>query len=88
MNPRNNQHDTRLLIYRSRQVFLGFMVFLVTVGFGVMIREGLEKDQHWIAIGAPLCLIGFAFIFLPPTEDWEYKPWQSKPTMIEQHFDR
>lgn len=88
MNTRNQDHDTRLLIYRSRQVVLALFILLVSIAFGVYIREGMEKGMHWIAIGAPLCLTGLTFLLYPATEEWEYKPWQSKPTMIEQHFER
>jgi hypothetical protein len=88
MANRDPQFDTRLLIYRTRQIFLGIVVCLMTVCFAFFIRAGMEKGSHWIIIGLPLCAFACLLILIPPTEAWEYRPWQSQPKQVEQRLKR
>lgn len=85
---RKPDFDSRLLIYRSRQMSLMMLMGIATTGFTIMIVQGTEANIGWWAIGVPLCLLGGLFILFPPTEEWEYKAWQGKSRKVEQHFDR
>jgi len=81
-----SQYYTRLLVYRARQLSLGMMVLLFTVIFTSMIFTDLLNEKHWLAIAAPLVLLGLVFLLFPATEAWEYKAWQTKTEQIERHF--
>jgi len=85
---RKSDFDSRLLIFRSRQMSLMMMIALATIGFTILIVQGTENKIGWWAIGVPLCMLGGLFVLFPPTEEWEYKAWQGKPRKVEQHFDR
>ncbi len=85
---RKPDFDSRIIIFRSRQMSLLMTVALVTAGFTVMIVQGTEAGLGWLTIGVPLCLLGSLFAIFPPTEEWEYKAWQGKSRKVEQHFDR
>ena len=63
---------------------MGFIVALNILGFAFFIREGMQNEASWVAIGLPLSLLGLLYIIYPPTEEWEYQPWQSQPQQIEQ----
>ncbi len=85
---RKSEHDTKLIIYRSRQISLMMLVAGTTIGFAIMIIEGLEQGLDWWHLAVPLCAIGSLFCLYPVTEVWEYKPWQGKPRKVEQNFNR
>ncbi|SMF79299.1 hypothetical protein [Pseudobacteriovorax antillogorgiicola] len=84
MDVRDSQFDTKLLVYRTRQIALALIIVIVTALFTFYIREGIAAGQSWLAIGFPLCIVSLAFILFPSTEEWEYKAWQSKAQKIEQ----
>lgn len=85
---RKSDFDSRLIIFRSRQMSLLMTMVLATAGFTILIVQGMEADIGWWAIGVPLCFLGGLFALFPPTEEWEYKAWQGKSRKVEQHFDR
>ena len=85
---RKPDFDSRILIFRSRQMSLLMTIFLATAGFSVMIVQGTEAGLGWLTIGVPICFLGVLFALFPPTEEWEYKAWQGKSRKVEQHFDR
>ena len=84
MQPRDPQFDTRLIIFRLRQVALGLIIIVAIASFGNYVQEGLEAGDSWLTILFPLCIISLLFVFFPQTEQWEYKPWQSKAQKVEQ----
>ncbi len=85
---RKSDFDSRLVVFRSRQMSLLMTMGFATAGFTIMIVQGSESGLSWLAIGLPLCFLGSLFGLFPPTEEWEYKAWQGKPRKVEQHFDR
>ncbi|MCX6128323.1 MAG: hypothetical protein NTX25_04575 [Proteobacteria bacterium] len=85
---RKPDYDSRILIYRSRQWSLFLLVVFMTVGAAIWLMQGQEKNLTWWKIGVPLCASCSLFLLYPPTEEWEYKPWQAKTRKIEQHFER
>lgn len=87
MADRSTKFDTRLIIFRTRQIILGILIGICTLMFALHIMNSSLNGQHWFVIGLPLCLIACAFIFYPATEKWEYKAWQNKPKMVEQDLD-
>ena len=82
--PRDSQFDTKLLIFRSRQVALAIIMVITIIVFTAFIFKGTNQDLPWYIIGTPLSLLGLAFILFPGTEQWDYRPWQSKPQKVEQ----
>lgn len=85
---RKSEHDTRLLVYRHRQISILMLVIGATILFSFIIVEAQEKDLAWWHLVLPLSALGSLFCLVPPTEEWEYKPWQGKPRKVEQNFDR
>lgn len=58
-------------------IFLGLTVFPVVAGF----------VSSWLAILPIVLLVGFLTMGIPPTEEWEYTPWQAEPERYE-HYSR
>lgn len=84
MPDRKTQFDSKLLIYRLRQITFGFIIAITIGSFTFYIQDGFVREHSLSVILFPLILISFLFILFPPTEEWEYKPWQSKATRVEQ----
>lgn len=81
---RKTDFDTKLIIYRSRQVFLILSVIAASGVFLTMIMANEKNDFPWYTIAMPIIGIGAFFIAVPKTEEWEYKPWQGKARQVEQ----
>ena len=76
----------RLIVNRQRLIGIIVLATLAVVLSGFALAEGLFNSIPWATFGVPLCCALSAFILYPPTEEWEYKPWQAKPRRYEQHF--
>ncbi len=81
---RKTDFDSKLLIYRSRQILLMSCVFAMTIVFSIILVKNLKDNYPWYALAIPFMGMGLLFLFVPLTEEWEYKPWQSKPRRVEQ----
>ncbi len=81
---RKTDFDTKLIIHRSRQLFLLLSVIVATGLFLTMIMANEKSQFPWLTIAMPIIGIGCLFIAIPTTEEWEYKAWQSKPRQVEQ----
>lgn len=81
---RKTDFDTKLIIYRSRQVFLILSVIVATGIFLTMIIANQKAEMPWFTLAMPSIGIGAFFIGIPRTEEWEYKPWQGKARQVEQ----
>lgn len=77
---------TRLIIHRGRQFTLGLLVVVFTLAFAWLIYSQLGAGKHWLVIAFPVTLAGLFFLLIPPTEEWEYKPWQDSVQQVERHF--
>ena len=84
---KNKSFYTRLIVYRKRQFSLAMLVLGFIASFTVLIFNDLLQETHWVAMAIPLCISGSVFLLFPPTEQWEYKPWQNSAERVEQHFD-
>jgi hypothetical protein len=56
-------------------VFLGLVVFPHTAGF----------VESWITLLPVILAVGAATLAIPPTEEWEYTPWQAEPERYEHY---
>lgn len=66
-----------------RRLALACVVFFV-VALNIVLRD-YGKGGSWIFTALPLTAIGLLMTLLPPSETWEYRPWQSKPRQYEKH---
>lgn len=58
-------------------LFLWLTVFPVVAGF----------IGNWLAILPLVFVVMFLTLGIPPTEEWEYTPWQAEPERYE-HYSR
>lgn len=76
---------TKLIIspFRRRQmytyVFIGFCFFLT------LIFRNYMANGNWILVLTPVLVIGAVLCFIPKSEEWEYRAWQTQPRQIERH---
>ena len=85
--PKNNKSNakfyTKLLIYRTKQLSFLFLLIIAFIFFSVSIFGNMIAEKHWLFVALPISLLGTAFIFVPPTEEWEYIPWQNESERYE-----
>lgn len=77
---------SKLKIYRNRMFTLFFSLLVGFIILTSVIFGELLLGHHWLAMTVPISIIGTYLIFYPPTEEWEYKPWQSQSEKREQTF--
>lgn len=51
--------------------------------FATLIMNMLINGSSWTQVIAPVFLIGCLLTFIPPSEQWVYKHWQSRPERYE-----
>jgi len=44
-------------------------------------------NYHWTTALGPVLLVGILLCLAPPSEGWEYKPWQATAEQVERHFE-
>lgn len=81
---RKTDFDSKIIIYRSRQIFLLFSVLAMTILFTLMLLRNSDNGYAWYILALPFSGLGLLFLTIPMTEEWQYKPWQSKPRRVEQ----
>ena len=82
---RKTNFDSKIIIYRSRQLFLLACGAAANGIFMIMILKNSACEFPWFTLVFTITGIGLLFLVIPPTEEWEYIPWQNKPRRIEQH---
>lgn len=77
---------TRLLVYPKRRFPLLLAVVVYILAFTVLLNQEMTRDTPWLYLVVPIVLAGSLLLFLPPTEQWEYKPWQNSKHKQERMF--
>ena len=77
-----------MVVYLARRASLmswciGAGVLLAVVLFPV--TAGLI--ENWLTIVPVVAVVAVATLLIPPTEEWEYSPWQAEPERYE-HYTR
>ena len=82
----DEKYYTKLLISKSRRASLLVAFTAHVVGMTVLMFDMLIQHRPWLAMLVPVLLLGSAWILFPPTEEWQYRPWQAQAQKYEQHF--
>jgi 1,4-dihydroxy-2-naphthoate octaprenyltransferase len=85
---KNNQYYTRIIINKKNRTGLGIAVFIGIIVMSVLIFNQRMTGSHWLILGVPSLIVAILYILIPPTEEWEYIPWQGQATKQEQTFFR
>ena len=85
---RGARYYSKLLIYRGRQISLAITVVVFIALFTIVLFQGMINKKSWLIFVVPVTIAGFVFVLIPPTEEWEYKSWQSTAEKQEQIFFR
>lgn len=76
---------TKLVIspFRRRQMYT--YVFIAFCFFISLVFNNYLANNSWVFILTPVMIIGAVVCFIPKSEEWEYRAWQSQPRQIERH---
>ena len=50
-----------------------------------LIARDYRKDRAWWLTGLPIAAVGLMIALIPPSEEWEYKPWQARARQYERN---
>ena len=88
VNKNDSSYYSKLKIYKNRRFWLTVLCFTLiatgSVGFALANLKGDSKTVVFLALAA---LSSLTFL-IPPTEEWDYQPWQAKPQLVEKDIDR
>ena len=74
-----------LQIIKARR---GTLMLALAVGFVLLFlivaRDQLANTAWWVT-AMPVMLVGLPYLAIAPSEEWEYKPWQTKARQYERH---
>lgn len=75
----------KLIVFPSlrRQFLLIMMVAFGTVCY--LISKDFHTPKPWWNLVFPVTGVGLLLCLFPPTEIWEYAPWQSQTRRYERH---
>jgi hypothetical protein len=73
-------------VQKRRRIWLTFPLLFLAMLW--LIQRDLLTETHWFAVAIPVMAVGSVALLIPPSEDWRYRPWQSRARRVEQHILR
>lgn len=88
MTKQNESYYSRLKVYKNRRFWL-ICFCLILIALGIIGLSLAELEEHSkttvvLALAALSCLL----VFMPPSEEWDYQPWQAEAKLVEKDLDR
>ncbi len=76
----------KLLIQKLRRRQLVLALLLAFSAFVAIVAKNYRHDDRaWWVTGLPIAALGLIICVIPPSEEWEYKPWQARARQYERH---
>lgn len=77
---------TSLMINKTKRgrLILGSTVFFFLT-YSILARHLVTPEAVWQVVALPIVGMGVLLALLPATEDWVYRPWQSRARQYEKH---
>jgi len=72
----------RLLIIKQTRRNLIYLTMLAFVVVTAILAS--NRGVSWQVLVAPICFTGLLLCLLPPSERWEYRPWQTSARQMEE----
>lgn len=86
-SPEDNKF-VKLIVYKKRRIAVIFASFILTAIFGawIFMKISRHSSEDWFAVGFPMIILGLMTIFLLPSEEWAYGPWQNGAQKYEKNI--
>jgi hypothetical protein len=79
------QLKVRLIIAPHRRHQLVMWLVLAFGAFVTILGRDMNIDKPWWLTSLPIVGLGLMICLIPATEEWEYKPWQTRARQYERH---
>ena len=86
-SPEDNKF-VKLIVYKKRRIAVIFAALILTAIFGawIFMKISRHSSEHWFAVSFPMIILGLMTIFLLPSEEWAYGPWQNGAQKYEKNI--
>ena len=75
---------SQLRIHKNYRTQLKFGVMTGMIVFSLIIfKDYKNPTRPWWVTGVPIVILGMMIACIPPSEEWEYKPWQARSRQYE-----
>ena len=87
-NSAEDNKFVKLIVYKKRRMVVIFTALILTAVFAawIFIKISRHSSQDWFAVGFPMMILGLMTIFLLPSEEWAYGPWQNGAQKYEKNI--
>lgn len=83
LSPEEMQVRLLVTVHRRRQ--LTFWLILAFLVFASILGRDMNIDKPWWLTGLPIIGLGLMICLIPLSEEWEYRPWQTRARQYERH---
>jgi len=81
--PLDKNRYTKLLILKSRRFKISLSLVFLILGYIALLTSKYGEGLPWPLLSIPIIIIGLLTLFVPQSEQWEYKYWQDRPERYE-----
>ena len=79
------QLTVRLIVMPLRRRQLVVALALMFVVFVSILARDMTVHRDWLLTSLPIIGLGLMICLIPATEEWEYRPWQTRARQYERH---
>jgi len=87
-NSAEDNKFVKLIVYKKRRMGVIFAALILTAIFGawIFMKISRHSTEDWFAVGFPIIILGLLTVFLSPSEEWAYGPWQNGAQKYEKNI--
>jgi len=87
-NSTEDNKFVKLIVYKKRRLVVILTALILTAIFGawIFIKISRHSNQDWFGVGFPMMILGLLTVFLLPSEEWSYGPWQNGAQKYEKNI--
>lgn len=83
--PQDKPYYSHLTSHRNKRMGLNLSFVVCYILTTIVLFKELVLNEAWHRNLLPLLLFNIPVIIFPMVQEWNYRPWQSKPQKYERH---
>ncbi len=78
-----NKYHSYLSLYKARRFRVIVAVVVLSIIATALLFSAWYHHESWHFPGLVIALLSSLLVFLAPSEEWHYAPWQARPHRFE-----